>query len=158
MNYKDKSFEIGASQIKFKNNTFGIYLSIFISVGITSGFFGLKQGTNFILFSLLGVVLGAALTFGVFIRLYWKNTIDLSDISLVKVRTWDLSIDKDRNFWGSGNYKYHFPTGLNKKENSTVIFIQRKEKKLAVGFVPENYEKAILVLRERGVKIIEENI
>lgn len=154
MNYKDKTFEIGDSQIKFKNNTFVIYLSMFITLGFAFGFFGLRQGTIQMLFSLLGVVLGTALTFGVFIRLYWKNTIELSNISLVKVRTWDLSIDKDRTFWGGSKYKYHFPTGLNKKTNSIVIFIHRKDKKLAVGFVPDNMENVISVLKEKGVKII----
>ena len=151
MNYKDKTFEIDDNQIKFKNPTGIIYLSIFISTGFT---FGLLNSS--IIPSILGAALGILLVFGVFIRLYWKNTIDISEISQVKVRVWNLSIDKDRNFWGIGKYKYHFPTGLNKKTNPKVIFVERKEKKLAVGFVPENFENVISVLKEKGIKIIEE--
>lgn len=155
MNYKDKTFEIEDRQIKFKNKTGVIFISSYVFIAFTTGFFGLREGIDYALFSFLGVTLAAALTFGVFIKLYWKETINLSEISEVKVRVWDLSIDKDRNFWGIGKYGYHFPTGLDKKTNPTVLFIHRREKKLAVGFVPENYENAISTLKDKGIKVIE---
>jgi hypothetical protein len=151
MNYKDKSFEIDNNQIKFKNNIFLIYLVIFIATGTAFGTFN-----NSILPSIIGAILAYLLAFGVFIRIYWKNTIDISEISQVKVRMWNSTIDKDRNFWGIGNYKYYFPAGINKKTNPKVIFVHRKEKELAVGFIPENWENLISVLKKRGVKIIEE--
>ncbi|MFT7035887.1 MAG: hypothetical protein ACJA2S_004411 [Cyclobacteriaceae bacterium] len=149
MNYKDKTFEIDDNQIRFKNTSVIIYLSSFIATGLIIGFLNKS-----ILPMMLGTALGIFLTFGVFVRLYWKNTIDISEISQVKVSVWNSSIDKDTNFWGIGNYRYHFPTGLNKKTNPRVIFVHRKEKKLAVGFIPENCDNVISVLRERGVEII----
>jgi ABC-type amino acid transport system permease subunit len=151
MNYKDKLFEIENNQIKFRNNTFIIYLIIFVSFGTA-----LVSMNNSILFSILGLVIASLLAFGVFIRLYWKNSIDISEISQVNIRIWNSNIDKDRNFWGIGNYKYHFPTGINKKDNPKVIFIHRKGKELAVGFVPENWENLIKVLKMKGIKIVEE--
>lgn len=155
MNYKDKSFEINEDQIKFKNKTLSTYPIIAISTLFAFLFFGYPQGLSYMLFSALGGVIGFGLAFGVFIKLYWKNTIDLAEIADVKVRVWDVSIDKDTNFWGIGNYRYHFPTGFNKKTNPKVLFIHRKEKNLAVGFVPENCENAISVFKEKGIKIIE---
>lgn len=151
MNYKDKSFEIDNKQIKFRNNTFVIYLIIFVSTSAA-----LTSMNNSIVFSILGLVIACLLAFGVFIRIYWKNSIDISEISQVNIRIWSSNIDKDRNFWGIGNYKYHFPTGINKKDNPKVIFIRRKEKELAVGFVPENWGNLIKVLKMKGIKIVEE--
>ena len=148
MNYKDKTFEIDENQIKFKNTTIIIYLTIFISTGLTFGFLN-----NSILPSILGAALGILLVLGVLVRFYWKNTIDLSDIDFVKTQKWDERIDKDRNFWGTGRYKYYFPTGLNRKTNPEVIFVHIKERKAAVGFVPENMENAISALKERGIRI-----
>jgi hypothetical protein len=148
MNYKDKSFEIDENQIKFKNNTFIIYLIIFIPL-ITLAFFN-----NLI--SFIGMVLTVVLAFGVFIPLYWCNTIEIAEISLVKATVWNINIDKEKNFWGSGKYKYHFPSGLNKKTNPNVIFIQRKDKKLAIGFVPENWDTVISVFKNRKIKLIDE--
>ncbi len=52
-----------------------------------------------------------------FIGFFVKNTIKLSDIEYVKAQIWDISIDKNRDFWGTSRYKYHFPTGLDKKTN-----------------------------------------
>ena len=153
MNYKDKSFGIDNNQIKFRNNTFIIYLIIFISTGT-----GLASMNNSILLSFLGLIIGYLLTFGVFIHFYWKNSIDISEISQINIRIWNSNIDKDRNFWGIGNYKYHFPTGIDKKDNPKVIFIHRKGKELAIGFVPENWENLIKVLNNKGIKIIEETL
>jgi hypothetical protein len=148
MNYKDQSFEINENQIKFKNNTFFIYVIIFFSIG-TFSFFSHW-------FAIIGLCIGFAIAFGIFIPLYWKNTIDISEISKVKIGVWDSSIDKDKNFWGAPKYKYHFPTGFDKKTTPQVIFVQRRNKTLAVGFVPDNCNKVISILQDRGISIIKE--
>ena len=148
MNYKDQSFEINENQIKFKNNTFFIYVIIFFSIG-TFAFF-----SHWL--AIIGLCIGFTIAFGIFIPLYWKNTIDLSEISKVKIGVWDSSIDKDKNFWGKPKYKYHFPTGFDKKTTPRVIFVQRRNKKLAVGFVPDNCNKVISILQDRGISIIKE--
>jgi hypothetical protein len=152
MNYKDKTFEIDDNQIKFKNGIFMYFMIIFIPI------FSLIFSKGNIL-SIAASITGLIIAFFIirlFIGFYFKHTIKLSDIEYVKAQIWDISIDKIRDFWGTGRYKYHFPTGLNKKTNPKVIFVHIKDRKAAVGFVPENCENAISVLRERGIKIIEE--
>ena len=151
MNYQDKSFKVDNNQVKFRNNTFIMHLIIFVST-VTA----LTLMNNSILFSILVMVIGYPLAFGIFIRLYWKNSIYIPEISQVNITFWNSDIDKDRNFWGIGNHKYHFPTGINKKDNPKVIFIHRKGKELAVGFIPENWENLIQVLKMNGIKIVEE--
>ncbi len=154
MNYKDKTFEIDNNRIKFKNEIFVFFLIIFIPIFTTSLIF--SKG-NFLIVAIspfIGLIIGY-LVIRLFVGMYLKNTIDLSDIDYVKAQIWDKSIDKNRDFWGTGRYKYHFPTGINKQTNPKVIFVHIKERKPAVGFVPENCENAISVLRDRGIKIIE---
>ena len=154
MNYKDKTFDINDNQIKFKNRIFVLFLIIFIPIFTTSLIFS-KGNILVATFLFIGLMIGF-LFIRLFVGMYLKNTIELSDIDYVKAQIWDKSIDKDRDFWGTGRYKYHFPTGINKQTNPKVIFVHIKERKSAVGFVPENYVNAISVLKERGVKIIEE--
>lgn len=153
MNYKDKTFEIDDNQIKFKNGIFMYFIPIFIPI-FTANFFFLKGNILSIAASITGFII-AFFIIKLFIGFYFKNTIKLSDIEYVKAQKWDKSIDECRDFWGTGRYKYHFPTGgLNKKINPSVIFVHIKGRKAAVGFVPENMENTISALRERGMKII----
>jgi len=151
MNYKDKLFEIDERQIKFKNKTLFPFLIISVSVVMSSLMFS-KDNILTATSSIVGVFL-AFLFFRLFVGLYLNNTINLSDISFVKAQKWNTSIDRNKNFWGVGRYKYHFPTGLNKKTNPQVIFIHIKDKKTAVGFVPEHFDNAVSVLKDRGVEI-----
>ena len=151
MNYKDKLFEIDENQIKFKNTTLIPFLIIFVSLVTTSLIFS-KGNILIATSSIIGVILGF-LFLRLFIGIYLKNSIDLSDISYVKTQIWNKSIDKDRNFWGALRYKYHFPTGLNKKTNPQVILVHIKEKESAVGFVPENFDNVISVLKDKGIEI-----
>lgn len=153
MNYKDKTFEIDDNQIKFKNGVFVLFMIIFISI-LTPSLFFYKGNIISIAASITGLIT-VFFIIRLFIGFYLKNTIKLSDIEYVKAQIWDISIDKNRNFWGTGRYKYHFPTGLNKKTNPEVIFVHIKDRKAAVGFVPENSENAISILKYRGVKVIE---
>tara|TARA_R110001632_G_scaffold232256_2_gene372595 strand:+ start:5511 stop:5978 length:468 start_codon:yes stop_codon:yes gene_type:complete len=152
MNYKDKTLEINDIQIRFSNNIF-ILLIIFFSIFTTSLTFG-KGSILSSIFSLIGLLIGFLLI-RLYIGIYFKNTIELSNIDFVKAQNWDRNIDKEKNFWGVCVNKYHFPTGLNKKTNPKVILIHLKERKSAIGFVPENYENAISVLKNKGIKIIE---
>ena len=153
MTYEDKTFEICDNEIKFKNRIFVFFLIFLVPIA-TFNFVFYKGDLLIGISSIIGVIL-AFLIIRLFVGLYLKNTIDLSDISYVKLQTWNISIDKDRDFWGTCRYKYHFPTGLNKKTNPKVIFVHIKDRKAAVGFVPENMENAISVLKARGVKVIE---
>ena len=154
MNYKDKNFEIDDNQIKFKNGVFVLLMIIFISILTPSLFFN-KVNIISIAGSITGLI---TLVFIIrfFFGMYLKNTIKLSNIEYVKAQIWDKSIDENRNFWGNGRYKYYFPTGLNKKTNPKVIFVHIKNRKADVGFVPENLENVISVLKEKGIKIIGE--
>ncbi len=154
MNYKDKTFEIDDNQIKFNNRTYFVFLIIFIPIFTSSLMFS-KGNFLIAISSFIGLIIGF-LVIRLFVGMYLKNTIDLSDIDYVKTQIWDKSIDKDRDFWGTGRYKYHFPTGINKRTNPKVIFVHIKERKSTVGFVPENWGNAISVLKEKGVKIIGE--
>ena len=155
MIYKDSKFEIDDKQIKFKNGILVPLLIIFISMFTISLFFSKGNFLN-AMSSFIGLIIGF-LIFRSFVGIYLKNTIDLSNIEYVKAQMWDKSIDKDRNFWGTGRYKYHFPTGINKKTNPKVIFVHLKKRKAAIGFVPENFENTISALKEKGIKIIEVN-
>ncbi|MRT92241.1 hypothetical protein [Ancylomarina sp. 16SWW S1-10-2] len=152
MNYKDKTFEIDDNQIKFKNGIFVLFIIIFSST-LAFNFIYSKGSLISIASSIIGLVI-AFYIMRMFIGFYLKNAIDLSDIDYVKAQIWDKSIDKNRNFWGTNRFKYHFPTGLNRKENPQVIFVHIKDRKAAVGFVPENYENVISSLKEKGIKII----
>jgi len=154
MNYKDKTFEIGDKQIKFKN-TFKKLLPAYVSTLVVFGIIGVKHDVLSVLLRFFCAGLGYIICFGFFVKVYWKNTIDLQNIFQVKITTWDNSIDKDRNFWGTPNYMYYFPAGLDKKSNPKVIFGEIRDSKLAVGLVPENMENAIKVFKERGIKIAE---
>lgn len=154
MNYKDKTFEIDNNQIKFKNGIFVVFLPSFIAIFTSSLMFSKGNFLITAISSFLGLIT-AFFIIRLFIGFYFKNTIKLSDIEYVKAQIWDISIDKNRDFWGTGRYKYHFPTGLNKKTNPKVIFVHIKDRKAAVGFVPENCENTISVLSEREVKVIE---
>ena len=151
MDYKDKSFEIDENQIRFKNTTLILFLIILVSLVTTSLIFS-KGNILIAISSIIGVILGF-LILRLFIGIYLKNSIDLSDISHVKAQIWSNSIDKDRNFWGVAKHKYYFPTGLNRKANPQVIFVHIKEKKSAVGFVPENFDNVISVLKDKGIEI-----
>src|ERR1035437_7073737 len=155
MNYKDKTFEIDNTQIRFTNNTFNPFLHSLVSTVVVFGIIGAKHDVISVLLRVSAAVLGYIIVFGIFIRVYLKNTIDLHDISQVKIATWDNSIDKDRSFWGIPKYRYHFPAGLNKKSNQKVIVVEKINSNLAVGFVPENSENAIEVFKEKGIKLVE---
>lgn len=157
MIYKDSKFEIDDKQIKFKNGIFLLFLIIFISIFTSSLMF--SKGNFFIttISSFIGLIIGF-LIIRLFVGMYLKNTINLLDIDYVKAQVWNKSIDKNRDFWGTGRYKYHFPTGINKQTNPKVIFVHIKERKSAVGFVPENMENAMSVFKERGIKVIEKTI
>ena len=154
MNYKDKTFEIDSDHIKFENKTFILYLPIFIAV-LTSTLFFNRHGLIALLSGFFGTALGLIIVFRVFILLYWRNNINLSDISFVEVRNWNSEIDKKRNFWGVPKFRYHFPTGLDKKSNPKVIFVHRKKEKLVIGFAPTNCMATISAFRENGIKIVE---
>ena len=154
MIYKDSTFEISENQVKFKNKTVIILLATFTPILISSLVFSKGNVLN-TSSTLLGLVF-AFLIFKLFTGIYLKNTINLSNIEYVRIHTWDNSIDKDRTFWGTGRYKYHFPTGLNKKKNPQVILLHIKDRRAAVGFVPENIENVISALDEKGIKIMTE--
>ncbi|HKJ40743.1 MAG TPA: hypothetical protein VKA27_01570 [Sunxiuqinia sp.] len=154
MNYKDKTFEIDNDHIKFKNKTFILYLPIFIAL-LTSTILFNRDGFIALLSSFFGVALGLIIIFRVFILLYWRNNINLSDISFVEVRNWNSDIDKMRNFWGVPKFRYHFPTGLDKKSSPKVIFVHRKKGKLVIGFAPTNCIATISAFRENGIKVVE---
>jgi len=62
-----------------------------------------------------------------------------------------------RNFWGIPKFRYHFPTGLDKKSNPKVIFVHRKNEKLVIGFAPDNCISTISAFRENGINVIETN-
>ena len=151
MIYKDSKFEIDDKQIKFRNGVFFPFLIIFISLSASSFMFS-KGNVLQIVGTLFGLIIGIFII-RLFVGMYFKNTIDLSSIDYVKTQTWNKSIDKERNFWGTGKYKYHFPTGINKKTNPEVFFIHIKERKAAVGFVPDNMENVISALKKRGINI-----
>ncbi len=154
MIYKDKTFEIDSNHIKFENKTFISYLPIFITLLSSTIFFN-SHGLIVRLISFFGTALGLIIVFRVFILLYWRNNINLSDISFVEVRNWNSDIDKKRNFWGVPKFRYHFPTGLDKKSKPKVIFVHRKKEKLVIGFAPTNCIATISAFRENGIKIVE---
>jgi len=150
MNYKDKTFEIEDNHIEFKNRIFVLLMIIFIST--LSSLFLYKWDVIYT----TGLIVGLLLVFFIirfFFRMDLKNTIKLSDIEYVKVQIWDKSNDGNKKKLRNGREKYYFPTGLNKKKNSKVIFVHIKGRKTAVGFVPENMENVISVLKEKGIKI-----
>ncbi|MDP4207830.1 MAG: hypothetical protein Q8928_03340 [Bacteroidota bacterium] len=151
MIYKDRTFEIDNNQIKFKNNTFSLFLIIYASTFTTSLLFE-KGGILFTVSTLIGIALGF-LFIQFLVGLYFKNNINLSDIEFVRVHKWDNSIDKNRNFWGTGRNKYHFPAGINKKKNPNVLLVHIKDRKSAVGFVYEDIEKVIAILKDKGIEI-----
>lgn len=153
MIYKDSKLEIDNTQIKFKNGIFLLFVITFIPIFTTSLFF-LKGDILSIAATTTGLI-AAFFIIKLFIGFYFKDTIKLSDIECVKAQIWDISIDKNKDFWGTARYKYHFPTGLDKKTNPKVIFVHIKDRKAAVGFVPENLENLISVLNEKGIRIIE---
>jgi len=154
MIYKDSKFEIDNVQIKFKNRVFFRFVNIFISI---STFYFIFSKGNFLLLvtTAVGLIIGF-LFIRLFVGMYLKNIIYLSRIDYVERRIWDKNIDKERNFFGTGKFKYHFPTGINKKLNPEVIFVHLKGRKAAVGFVPDNMENVISALKEKGIKISTE--
>jgi len=156
MNYKDKTFEIDGNYIKFENKTFILYLPIFIPI-LTSTLV-LNSHNIIVLFSsFFGVTLGLTIAFRDFFSLYWRNKINLSDISFVEVRNWNSDIDKMRNFWGIPKFRYHFPAGLDKKSNPKVIFVHRKKGKILIGFTPTNCISTISAFQENGINVVENN-
>ena len=156
MNYKDKTFEIDGNYIKFENKTFILYLPIFIAI-LTSTLVLNSHGLIALFSSFFGVALGLTIAFRVFFSLYWRNKINLSDISFVEVRNWNSDIDKMRNFWGIPKFRYHFPTGLDKKSNPKVIFVHRKKGKFLIGFTPTNCISTISAFQENGINVVENN-
>jgi len=62
-----------------------------------------------------------------------------------------------RNFWGTPKFRYHFPTGLDKKSNPKVIFVYRQEKKLVIGFTTDNFAATISAFRDNGINVVESN-
>ena len=155
MIYKDSTFEISENQIKFKNKTVIFFLAAFTPILFSSLILSKGNAAYTYIGATLGIVLGFY-----FLRLltgmYLKNTIDILNIEYVRIHTWDNSIDKDKSFWRTGRYKYYFPSGINKKKNSQVILLHIKNRRAAVGFVPENIENVISVLDEKGIKILTE--
>lgn len=156
MNYKDKTFEIDGEQIKFENKTHNLFLPIIIAILSTTLFFN-NHGFVSLLCGFFGMALGLTIAFRVFIRLYWKSIINLSDISFVELKSWNSDIDKTKNIWGTPIFRYHFPSGFDKKSNPKVIFIHRKKEKLAIGFVPDNCIATISAFQEKGIKVVENN-
>lgn len=150
MNYKDELIQISGNQIKFRNTSLIIILIVGSGIAAFS-FFGSP-------FSTLGAVLALLITFGLFIPIYWKNTISLSDISKVRVSVWDGSMDKNRNFWGKASYPYYFPTVFDEKSKPKVLLVERKDKKLAIGFTPERCNEMLLAFKERGITVIGETL
>ena len=149
MIYKDSKIEIDNMQIKFKNGVLIPFLIIFISMATFSFMF-----SNGNLLQLSGTAVGLIIGFLIirlFVGMYLKNSIDLSSIDC-KEQIWDLSIDKNRNFWGTGQYKHHFPTGINKKTNPEVLFVHKRQKSSS-WFVPDNIENMISTLKEKGINI-----
>ena len=154
MIYKDSKFEIDNVQIKFKNRVFFRFVNIFISI---STFYFIFSKGNFLLLITTAVVLIIGFLFiRLLVGMYLKNIIDLSSIDYVERRIWKKNIDKERIFFGAGKFKYHFPTGINKKLNPEVIFVHLKGRKAVVGFVPDNMENVISALKEKGIKISTE--
>ena len=154
MIYKDSKFEIDDKQIKFKNGTFLLFLIPFVSIS-TYSFMVSKGNILQVTAALIGLRIGI-IVIRQFVGLYLKNTIDLSSVDYVKRQFWNKTIDEERNFWGIGKFKYHFPTGINKNTNQEVIFIHIKGKKAVIGFVPENMENVIAVFKEKDIRIIKE--
>ena len=150
MIYKDSKFIIDDMHIKFKNGVFSPFLVIFISIA-TYSFISSKGSFLQIGGTVVGLII-AFLIIRLFVGIYLKNSISLSNIDYVKSQTWDEAIYKNRNFWGIGKYKYHFPTGINKKVNPEVIFIHLKGRKAAIGFVPDNMENVMSTLNKKGIK------
>ena len=148
MIYKDSAFEIVENQIKFKNRIILFFLSIFIgfilNFCLSSIFSPVKVNVLNAVFILLGLVF-VFLIFKLLTGIYFKSTIDISKIEYIRIHTKD-----EINFWGS----WCFPAGMNKKEKLQVLLIHIKDRKTAVGFVPENIENVISILQERGIKII----
>src|ERR1035437_679923 len=105
MNYKDKTFEIDGEHIKFENKTFNLFLPIIIAL-LSSTLFFYRNGLIGLLCGFFGVALGLLIGFRVFILLYWRNIINLSDISFVEVKNWNSDIDKMKNFWGIPKFRY----------------------------------------------------
>ncbi len=151
MIYKDSKFEIDKKQIKFKNGVFFPFLIIFTSMS-TFSFISSKGNLLQVAGTATGLIIGF-LIIRQFVGIYFKNTIDLSSIDYVKRLIWNEAIDKERNLWGTGKYKYHFPTGINKKINPEIIFVHIKGREAAVGFVPDDIENVISTLKEKGIKI-----
>ena len=151
MIYKDSKIEIGKVQMKFKNNTGLLFLIIFLITFFTSW---TAHNNNLItpISSILGLMF-LVMLIQIFSPVYLKNSINISDISHIKIQDWNKNIDKDRNFWGIAKYKYHFPTGINKKKSQKVIFVHRKKKILAIGFVPDNCDLSLAAFTELGIKI-----
>ena len=157
MIYKDKTFEISETQVKFKNRAMIIFYIILLPLMVHLLKFSKESvllGWTILLIG-LGFAIFVIKLFAVFFGFFFLNNIDISNIEYVRIHNWDNSIDKERKFWKTDRYKYHFPAGINKKKKPQVILIHIKDRKVAVGFVPENIETVISVLNEKGIKIIK---
>ena len=154
MDYKDKTFEIDGTAIKFSNKTATRLIALFVPIFSCIIAFN-AQNAIALLCGMLGLGIGVLTTFRYFIKLYWKNEIKLSEISHIEAKIWNSDIDKLRDFWGNPKFRYHFPTGFDKKNAPKVIFVYRKNENLAIGFMPENFIKTIFTLRESGINVIE---
>jgi hypothetical protein len=156
MNYKDKKIEIDNDLIKFENKNRFVILIICIVI-VNGGFWLWNHDPISILSRIIGTIGGFLIAYNVlFKHLYWKNEIHLLDIKQVEARIWNSEIDKLRNFWGTPQFRYHFPMGLNKKDKPEIVFVYLKKGETAIGFTPENVEAAMSSFRKNGVKIIEE--
>lgn len=153
MNYKDQSFEINENQIKFKNNTFFIYVIIFFSIG-TFAFF--SHWLAIIGLQLLDCVSVLLQLLGFSFHFIGKTPLISLKFLKLKQVFGILVLIKIRTFGVSRNINIISQQDLIKKTTPRVIFVQRRNKKLAVGFVPDNCNKVISILQDRGISIIKE--
>ncbi|MCT4587663.1 MAG: hypothetical protein N4A71_07565 [Carboxylicivirga sp.] len=152
MIYKDPKLEINDQQLKFRNDTAVLFFILFISIFSFSILFT-KGNFLMAMTSALGLAM-AFLLHTLFSGLYFKSSIDLSAINYISVKKWDNSIDKKRNFWGKALFKYHFPTGINKKARPVVLLVHITNKDSAIGFVPKDLSQALETLNQKDIAIL----
>lgn len=157
MNYKEHTFEIDNSQIKFENK---LIIPLFIGIFTALTAFGLimhSRETITLLGWLSGSILGLSLL--IFFLSYskiGKTRISLSDISYIEVLDY-INEQGKPIFHGTGNLKNFFPAGLNKKEADKLILIHQENKKIIIGLVPDNCDATISALRGNGINVVENN-
>jgi hypothetical protein len=155
MNYAERTFEIDNQVIKFKNPVFiVIMIGSFISMNVF-GFLTHSRDSLYILFWLIGSILGILIALYVFgLSRYVKNKILLSAIDYVQVENYKSGNGKAL-FTGTGKMQNVFPVGFNKKKADKLVFIHQKNKMGVNVFAPENCKVTIQALKENGIHVIE---